>query len=240
MTTTGSLIAERYRLGPELGQGGMGTIFRAQDELLDRPVAVKVLNRAGLGTAGRSRLLAEARSAARLNHPNIVNVYDAGEADGVSFIVMELVEGETLATTGRLPLSEIVAIVRQICAALAHAHQHGVIHRDLKPENVLVTADGMAKLTDFGLARSAATRLTADGAIVGTVFYLAPEILLGHEIDARADLYALGVMLYELTTGRLPFTGDEPVTVISQHLYAAPVQPRAHRPEIPRPWRPSR
>jgi len=233
MTTTGSLIAERYRFGPELGQGGMGTIFRAQDELLDRPVAVKVLNRAGLGTAGRSRLLAEARSAARLNHPNIVNVYDAGEADGLSFIVMELVEGETLATMGRLALPEIVAIVRQICAALAHAHQHGVIHRDLKPENVLVTADGTAKLTDFGLARSAATRLTADGAIVGTVFYLAPEILLGREIDARADLYALGVMLYELTTGRLPFAGDDPVTVISQHLYAAPVQPRAQRPDIP-------
>ncbi len=228
---TGDLIAHRYRLGPTLGQGGMGTIYRAHDEVLDRPVAVKVLNRAGLGTAGRARLLAEARSAARLNHPNIVSVYDAGETDGLAYIVMELVEGDTLQGRGDLPGT--VALVRQICAALAHAHAHGVIHRDLKPENVLVSADGTAKLSDFGLARSVSSRLTEDGAVAGTVFYLAPEILQGREIDGRADLYALGVMLYELTTGKLPFAGEEPVAIISQHLYAAPMPPRAHNPALP-------
>jgi len=235
----GTLLNERYRLDAELGRGGMGIVYRALDTLLERPIAVKVVSAAALGTAGRARLMHEAKAAAQLNHPNIVSVYDAGEAGGSSFIVMELVEGESLhdlkVAGDRRPeaLDDILAIARQVCVALEHAHAHGIVHRDLKPENVLLAPDGTAKLVDFGLARSVASRLTSEGTIVGTVFYLAPELALGQEFDGRADLYALGVMLYELTTGRLPFNADDPVAVISQHLHAPVVPPRAKNDQIP-------
>lgn len=201
----------------------MGTVYRAHDTLLERDVALKILSKAGLGTEGRTRLLHEARAAAQLNHPNIVSVYDAGEDQGTSFIVMELVEEETLFDRKPDSLDEILSIARQICAALEHAHAQGVVHRDLKPENIIITHDGTAKLTDFGLARSMASRITTDGTIVGTVFYLSPEQALGQSVDGRADLYALGVTLYELLARRLPFTGDDPLPVISQHLYAPAV-----------------
>ncbi|MGB3904648.1 MAG: ABC transporter substrate-binding protein [Anaerolineae bacterium] len=230
----GTLLNQRYRLDAEIGRGGMAIVYRGHDTLLERQVAVKVMSEAAApGTEGRARLLDEARNAAGLNHPNIVSVYDAGEANGSAFIVMELVEGESLYKRCPEALDDIVAIALQVCAALEHAHSHGVVHRDLKPENVLLAPDGSAKLTDFGLARSVASRLTSDGTIVGTVFYLAPELALGQHFDGRADLYALGVMLYELTAGRLPFTADDPVAVISQHLHAPVVPPRARNPEIP-------
>jgi tetratricopeptide (TPR) repeat protein len=261
----GTLLNQRYRLEAELGRGGMGVVYRAHDTVLDRDVAVKVLSglalSGGEGTAlstqGRARLLREAQAAAQLNHPNIVSVHDAGEAEIPShagpspFVVMELVEGQSLhdlVVAGNLrvagdrrseALEEIVAIARQVCAALEHAHTHGIIHRDLKPENVLITPDplgetgGTAKLVDFGLARTVASRLTSEGTIVGTVFYLAPELALGQEYDGRADLYALGVMLYELTTGRLPFMADDPLAVISQHLHAPVVPPQARNEQIP-------
>jgi predicted ATPase len=229
----GRILNERYRLDAELGQGGMGVVYRAHDTLLDRAVAVKVVSKASLGTEGRARLMHEARAAAQLNHPNVVSVFDAGESEGLPFIVMELVEGQTLHQRRPTELDEIVSYARQICAALEHAHAHGIIHRDLKPENVQIALDGTAKLTDFGLARSVASRITSEGTIVGSVFYLAPELALGQEYDGRADLYALGVMLYELTTGRLPFAADDPVAVISQHLHAPVVPPRARNAEIP-------
>jgi tetratricopeptide (TPR) repeat protein len=229
----GTLVNARYRLDAELGQGGMGVVYRAHDKLLERDVALKILSKAGLGTEGRARLLHEARAAARLNHPNIVGVYDAGEAERLPFIVMELVEGQSLYDRMPETLDETIAIARQICTALDHAHASGVVHRDLKPENVLITPDGAVKLTDFGLARSVASRLTTEGTISGTVFYIAPEVALGQPIDGRADLYALGVILYELTTDCLPFGGDDPLAVISQHLYAPVVPPHAHRPDIP-------
>jgi predicted ATPase len=246
----GTFFSDRYRLDAELGRGGMGVVYRAHDSLLDRDVAVKLLSEVGLGTEGRSRLLREAQAAAQLNHPNIVTVYDAGEAEAapevapastqaVPFIVMELVEGESLYEHRPQDLAEILAIASQVCAALEHAHAHGIIHRDLKPENVLIASvpqaetAGAAKLVDFGLARSVASRLTSEGSILGTVFYLAPEMVQGESLDHRADLYALGVMLYELTTGTLPFQADDPVAVISQHLHAPVVPPRARNPEIP-------
>jgi tetratricopeptide (TPR) repeat protein len=218
----------------------MGVVFRARDTLLERDVAVKVLAQTGLGTEGRARLLHEARAAAQLNHPNIVGIYDAGkdvssESSGqpVSFIVMELVEHRTLFDHKPDSLDEILSIARQICDALEHAHSHGVVHRDLKPENVIVADDGTVKLTDFGLARSVASRVSTEGAVVGTVFYLPPEQALGQEIDGRADLYALGAMLYEMTTQRLPFTADDPLAVISQHLYAPVIPPSTYNAENP-------
>lgn len=243
----GDRIQKRYRLDAEIGRGGLGIIYRAYDLLLDRPVAVKVLSSSDVGSEGRARLLHEARAAARLNHPNIVSIYDAGEgrppedsgAPGappgkdVSFIVMELIEGEALHDCPPDSIDRLYPILIQVCAALEHAHQHGIIHRDLKPENVLLTLDGTIKLTDFGLARSVATRLTVEGAILGTVFYLSPEQALGKEVDVRTDLYALGVMAYELAARRLPFSGEDPLAVISQHLYAPVVPPSTYNRAIP-------
>ena len=223
------LINNRYQLGGLLGRGGMGAIYRAQDTILERAVAVKLLDETGLGTEGRSRLLNEARAAAQLNHPNIVSIYDAGEQNGAPYIVMELVEGESLFDLRPQKMAEIIGISKQICAALEHAHCAGIVHRDLKPENVLIQHNGVAKLTDFGLARSLSARLTNEGMITGTVFYIAPELALGQPFDGRADLYALGVMMYELVAGRTPFTADDPLAVISQHIHA-PVVPPQHLP----------
>jgi tetratricopeptide (TPR) repeat protein len=228
-----TIINDRYRIEYELGSGGMGVVYRAHDPVLERDVALKLLSKTKLGTEGRSRLLREAQLVAKLNHPNIVTVYDYGEVDGSPFIVMELVEGTTLHEQQPESLEDILRIFNQVCAALEHAHASDIVHRDLKPENVIVEVDGTAKLTDFGLARSLASRVTSEGKVVGTVFYLAPELALGQDFDGRADLYSLGVMLYELTVGTLPFLDDDPIAVISQHLHAPIVPPRAKKPEIP-------
>jgi serine/threonine protein kinase len=203
----GAVLNGRYRLEAELGRGRVRRVYRACDTLLGRHVAIKVLSAGALGTEGRARLLREAQAVAKLNHPNVVSVYDAGEAEvpdstgTVPLIVMEFVEGDSLHDCPPGSVDEILGIACQVCAALEHAHAHGVIHRDLKPENVLTLPDGSAKLVDFGLAHTVASRLTAEGAILGTVFYISPEQVLGPDVDGRADLYALGVMLYEWTTG---------------------------------------
>jgi serine/threonine protein kinase len=207
----GTLFSERYRLDADLGRGGMGVVYRGYDTVRRRDVAINVLSSPSLGADSRVRLLHEARSAAGLNHRNIVTVFDVNQTYGASFIVMELVVGRSLHDGPALSMDVIVGVARQVCAALAHAHAHGIVHRDLKPENVLLTRDGTAKLLDFGLAGTVASRLSGEGTIVGSVFYLAPELALGEAFDGRADLYALGVMLYELTTGRLPFTADHPL-----------------------------
>ena len=231
--TSGSVIHDRYHLEAEIGRGGMAAVYRARDEKLNREVAVKVLSEPGLGTTGRARLVHEAQAAAQLNHPNIVTVHDVGEVDGTPYIVMELVEGGSLHDRPPASNAAIVGIARQVCTALGHAHAHGIVHRDLKPENVLLTPDGMAKLTDFGLALSIASRATTEGVIAGTVFYLAPEQALGKALDGRTDLYAVGVMLYELTAGRLPFAADDPLAVVSQHLYTPVVPPSTYNDAIP-------
>jgi oligopeptide transport system substrate-binding protein len=231
--SSGIIVDKRYRIGDEIGQGGMGTVYRAFDETLERDVALKILSNGKLGTEGRSRLLAEAKTVAKLNHPNIVAVYDAGEYEKDPYIVMELVEGNTLRDLQTDDLDEILEISKQICSALEHAHNQDIVHRDLKPENILIDKEGKAKLVDFGLARSVSSRLTTEGLIVGTVFYLAPEQVMGEKIDHRADLYSLGVLLYESLTGTLPFEADDPVAVISQHLHAPVVPPRAKREDIP-------
>ena len=229
----GTLINQRYRLDAELGRGGVGVIYRAHDTLLDRDVAIKVLSALALSAESCARLLREAQAAAKLNHPNIVSVHDAGEAQGIPFIVMELVEGESLHMYQPRSLEEMLSIARQVCDALDHAHANGIIHRDLKPENILIGSDGSVKLTDFGLALTVTSRLSTEGAIVGTVFYFAPEQALGQEIDGRADLYAFGVVLYEALSGRLPFTDDDMLVVISQHLHAPVVPPSTYNTEIP-------
>jgi len=234
----GDILQNRYHIEAELGQGGMGVVYRGHDLLLDRVVAIKVLSQGGLGgTEGRTRLLNEAQAAARLSHPNIVAVYDAGQVDQRPYIIMQYIAGHSLqrwVEDGRpAPVDSVLDIARQLCAALDHAHASGIIHRDIKPENVLLGDDGIARLTDFGLARSLASRLTVEGAVVGTVFYMAPELALGQPYDGRADLYSLGVMLYELLAGRLPFIADEPIGVISQHLYAPVVPPSTYNSQIP-------
>jgi predicted ATPase len=226
------LLNNRYRLDAELGRGAMGIVYRGHDTLLDRDVAVKVLSAEVLNAETRARLLREAQAAAQLRHPNIVPVFDAGEVEGTPYVVME-VEGPSLHERPPGSLEETLAIARQLCAALEHAHSRGIVHRDVKPENVLVAPDGLVKLVDFGLVRTAASRLTAEGTVLGTVFYLAPEQILGQEVDARADLYALGVLLYELAAGRLPFTGDDALAVIAQHLHAPVVPPSTYQAEIP-------
>jgi serine/threonine protein kinase len=236
----GTTLANRYRLDQELGRGGMGVVYRAHDTLLDRPVAVKILSSPGLETEWRVRLLREAQAAAKLNHSNVVLVYDAGEtqANGaeksVPFIVMELVEGQALRHLPALDLTETLRLARQICAALAHAHSQGIVHRDLKPENVVVTHSQTVKLMDFGLARIAdAPRLTAEGTIMGTYSYLAPELIQGQPASPQSDLYAFGVMLYEMTARRPPFDGENLMAVLSQHLYAPVVPPSTYNAEVP-------
>jgi predicted ATPase/predicted Ser/Thr protein kinase len=229
----GATLNERYRIEEELGKGGMGLVYRAYDEILKRDVAVKIMSKTRLGTEGRARMLREAQTVANLRHSNIVVVYDAGKHEETPFIVMELVEGQTLSDKKPGNLEEIVQVAKQICKALDHAHQQGIVHRDLKPENVIVEPDGNLKLMDFGLAHSVATRMTSEGTIMGTVFYMAPEQVTGEELDGRVDLYALGVMLYEFITGVLPFEGENPVAIITQHLNAPLVPPRAKRDDLP-------
>ena len=226
-------LNERYRLDTLIGQGSMGEVYRAHDTALLRDVAVKVLSAQSLGTSGRARLLNEAQYIARLSHPNIVTVHDVGEHVGTPFIVMEYIDGQTLYEAMPADLETILAIAIDICSALEHAHAQGIIHRDIKPENVLLDGDSSAKLMDFGIAFSTASRLTQEGTLMGTVFYIAPEQALGKEIDARADLYSLGVVLYELVCGRLPFEADDPLAVITQHLHAPLVPPRAVKDDLP-------
>ena len=234
----GVVLRDRYRLNNELGRGGMGVVYQATDLELEREVAVKVVSEASSSDA-RQRLIREARAAAALNDPHIVSVYDVGEAYGLAFFVMELVHGPTLASSGPLELPRIVDIGLQICSALDHAHANKIVHRDLKPDNVLMSSEGKngsVKLADLGLALpGSGSRISRAGTIVGTAAYMAPEQALGQPVDGRTDLYALGVVLYELVTGRLPFTGDDPLTIVSQHVHASVVPPRVLRTDLPRP-----
>ena len=234
----GFVLRDRYRLESELGRGGMGIVFRATDLELMREVAIKVLPASPSWSDARERLLREARAAAALNHPHIVAVHDIGEAQGMPFFVMELVNGPSLSRARELSLSRIVEIGSQVCAALEHAHSHSIVHRDLKPDNVLLSGgneNSSVKLADLGLALpTSAERISRAGIILGTASYMAPEQALGQTVDGRADLYALGVVLYELTTGRVPFTGHDPLEVVSQHVHAPVVPPRVLRSDLPR------
>lgn len=219
----GELLAGRYRLGDIIGRGGMAEVRRAHDETLDRAVAVKVLlGHHATNDQFRQRFRAEAHAAASLNHPNIVGVFDTGEHDGRPFIVMELVEGRSLAeaiSAGGLTEDRGLEVCANVCQALQYAHDRNLIHRDIKPGNILLAEDGSVKVADFGIARAIdANTVTETAAILGTAAYLSPEQAQGKPVDARSDLYSLGVVLYELLCGHQPFTGDSPVTVAYQHV----------------------
>src|SRR5437870_5825162 len=233
----------RYEIKQQVARGGMAEVFLARDLLLDRPVALKVLFPEF--AADRSfveRVRREARAAANLNHPNIVSVYDWGEEDGTYFIVMEYVKGRSLRqlirTEGPLHPQRVAEIGAEIASALAFAHQNGVIHRDVKPGNVVISPSGQVKVTDFGIARAAGNAqeaLTQTGAVMGTATYFSPEQAQGRPIDPRSDVYALGIVLYEMLVGRPPFYNENPVTVAYQHVQETPVPPSQRNPDVPPP-----
>jgi hypothetical protein len=234
-----TLLRDRYELGRVLGRGGMAQVFEARDRLLDRRVAVKVLDSRLAGdTEFVARFQREARSVAKLNHPNVVAVYDTGVEDGTHFLVMEYVEGRTLADhlrEGPLAPERAVQVGREVLVALGAAHQRGLIHRDVKPANVMVTPEGRAKVMDFGIARPVEdnTRLTSGTSVVGTPTYMAPEQVEARPLDGRTDLYAVGAVLYECVVGSPPFDGSTALTVAAQHVRDAPVPPRRRRPGVP-------
>jgi eukaryotic-like serine/threonine-protein kinase len=229
----------RYRIEDTLGHGGMAVVYVAEDAELGRPVAVKVLaEQFAADDEFRRRFVREARLAARLSHPNVVHVYDAGEEDGRPFIVMELVPGETvadlLARRHRLPAQEAAALMRQAALGLQHAHEAGLVHRDVKPQNLLLREDGVIKIADFGIARAAeSTRLTQFGTVLGTAAYLAPEQALGGEAGPEADIYSLGAVLYELLTGRPPHEFASLADLAEHHRAGAIVPVRDLEPSVP-------
>src|ERR671924_1029475 len=238
MNVIGTLISERFRLEEKVGSGGMSTVYRAFDPTLERWVAIKLMHRdISTDPDQLERFRREARAVARLNHPHVVTVIDAGEDDGTPFIVFEFVEGETLKDRikrlGRLPVAEAVAYAVEIGRALGCAHAHRLVHRDVKPQNVLIDPDGRAKVTDFGIARSMEAKgLTATGRVLGTTDYVSPEQALGHAVTEQSDIYSLGICLYEMLTGEAPFKADTQVAVAMKHVKDPMPDIQRVRPEI--------
>src|SRR5207247_2165706 len=219
-------IVDRFQIVRILGKGGMGTVYLARDERLERPVAVKVLHSEDLATEERrARFMREARTAASIRHLNIATIYEVGETDeGAPFIVMEYCEGETLTQRMRrrpLEAAEFMSIARQIASGVAAAHDGGIIHRDLKPANIIIEPTGQVKILDFGLAKALQQNLThspdkSSGMLLGTLHYLPPEQARGQSADARSDLFSVGVILYQMATGQLPFYADAPLLVLER------------------------
>ncbi len=236
------VLGERYQLQEPIGRGGMATIYRGRDMRMERTVAIKVL-REVYSTDPKfvTRFQREAKAASALQHPNIVQVYDYGQSDGSYFIVMELIEGADLRrylrSRGVLAIDRAIIIAHDVALGLGAAHRRGIVHRDVKPQNVLVGRDGSIKLTDFGIASVYkdinAERLTTTGMTLGTVQYYAPEQAQGEIVSPAADVYALGIVMYEMLTGRTPFDGDTPVAVAMQHIQDAPIPPTQYNPNIP-------
>jgi eukaryotic-like serine/threonine-protein kinase len=239
-TPVGMRVSGRYRLDARIGHGGMSTVYRGFDEVLERTVAVKVMDR---GVASDSdqleRFRREARAVAQLNHPHIVTVIDAGEDDQMAYIVFEYVEGENLKRViereGPVPVERALELGVQIARGLVCAHERGLVHRDVKPQNVLLNGDGEAKVTDFGIVRQieVAHGMTETGTVLGTSDYISPEQAQGRRVDEQTDVYSLGVVLYELLTGEVPFSGESFVAVALKHVNEAPPDLRERRPDVP-------
>jgi eukaryotic-like serine/threonine-protein kinase len=238
-TLINTLFDGRYRILRKLGTGGMANVYLAEDEVLGRRVAIKILNDRHAGDDQFvERFRREAKNAASLSHPNIVSIYDRGEAEGTYYIAMEYLDGrslkELIVARGPAPIHLAVDYARQILAAIRFAHRHGIVHRDIKPHNVLVDGEGRLKVTDFGIARAGVSQMTEAGSIIGTAQYLSPEQAKGASVDQTSDLYSVGVVLYELLTGVVPFSGDTPVEIAMKHLSTIPEPPSAKRADVPR------
>src|SRR5687767_12321119 len=244
-------VVSHYRIVERLGEGGMGSVYLAEDLHLGRRVAVKLPLDTRNDHHFRARFLREARAVSSLSHPNIASVYDYGEtSQGQPFIVMEFIKGQTLNSLiddGKLSVPRAVEIIEAVCQALSEAHEHGVIHRDIKPSNIIITDRGAVKVLDFGLAKNvnadslspadpdAATLLatrTQSGVVLGTPLYLSPEQAVGGNVDARSDLFAVGIVLYESITGRPPFTGKATVEIAAQIIHVNPLPPSSFNPRI--------
>ncbi len=247
MSALGTLIGGRYRLEAVIGRGGMSTVYRAFDTVLERPVAIKLMHREIATDSDQlERFRREARSVAQLNHPHVVSVIDAGEepspddehpAAGTPYIVLEFVDGETLKSIirreGPLEIPQALAYAIEISRALGAAHEHRIVHRDVKPHNILIDPEGGAKITDFGIARSLSEEgLTMAGRVLGTTDYVSPEQALGQPVTPQSDLYSLGIVLYEMLTGDVPFHGDSPVAVAMKHVREDIPDVQARRPQI--------
>ena len=234
----GKMFDNRYEILEKIGSGGMANVYKAKCHKLNRLVAIKILKEElAMDEEFRKRFRTESQAVAMLSHANIMGVYDVGHADGVDYIVMELLDGITLKQyinrKGALNWKEALHFTIQICKALEHAHSRGIIHRDIKPHNIMILRDGSIKVADFGIARLTTTQSTLTQEALGSVHYISPEQAKGSHIDARSDIYSVGVVLYEMLTNRLPYEGDSPVAVAIQHINSMPLSPREINPDIP-------
>src|SRR6266571_6667073 len=239
-TVVGEKIAQRYEIEELVGTGGMSSVYRAHDTLLERYVALKILHEQYMSDDEFvERFKREARAVAQLSHPNIVAVIDRGEDEGRQYIVFEYIDGENLkelvVRKGRLSVRDALELALQTARGLAFAHEHGLVHRDVKPQNVLLNGDGQAKVTDFGIARSLDVKhgMTQTGTVLGTSAYIAPEQAQGQRVDEHTDIYSLGVVLFELLTGEVPFAGDNFVAVAMRHINEPPPPVHNQRPDVP-------
>ena len=237
MLTKGNYIADRYEILDKIGTGGMSDVYKAKDHILGREVAVKVLKQEfAEDVTFVTKFRSEAQSAAGLEHANIVNIYDVGSENGMYYIVMEYVEGITLKTyiekKGQLNFKEAISIAIQVGRGIEAAHNKGIIHRDIKPQNIIISTEGKVKVTDFGIAR-ATTSNTIHADVMGSVHYASPEQARNGYVDGKSDIYSLGIVMYEMVTGRVPFDGDTTVAVALQHLQEEMVAPSAYAPELP-------
>ena len=237
-TLINTLFDGRYRIIRKLGSGGMANVYLAEDQELGRRVAIKILNeRHANDEQFVERFRREAKNAAGLSHPNIVSIYDRGEAEGTYYIAMEYLDGrslkELIISRGPAPVNVAIDYARKILDALRFAHRNGIVHRDIKPHNVIVDAEGRVKVTDFGIARAGTSQMTEVGSIIGTAQYLSPEQAKGAPVDQTSDLYSVGIVLYELLTGKVPFGGDSAVEIAMKHISAVPEPPSTLRPDIP-------
>ena len=235
----GRLLDDRYEILELIGTGGMAVVYKARCNRLNRLVAIKILKEdLSKDDEFRRRFHAESQAVAMMSHPNIVSVYDVSHSENIDYIVMELIEGITLKQymeqKGTLNWREALHFATQIAKALEHAHSRGIIHRDIKPHNIMVLKDGSVKVADFGIAQMATAQNTLTREALGSVHYISPEQAKGAHVDARTDLYSLGVVMYEMLTGRPPFDGDTPVSVAIQHINAKATSPRELNPSIPR------